>query len=73
MASSVHERVAQGGLWPKVVELAAPVGAGGSRLRLPQVLLGVLWLADGALQLQPLMFGRSFVTGMLLPSAAQIR
>ncbi|MHB1509432.1 MAG: hypothetical protein ACYCST_12405 [Acidimicrobiales bacterium] len=70
MASSVQERVAQGGLWPKAVELAAPIDNSESRLRLPQVLLGALWLTDGALQLQPLMFGRSFVTGMLLPTAA---
>lgn len=35
-----------------------------------QLALGVLWLIDGALQFQPYMFGRSFVTGVLLPSAA---
>ena len=34
-----------------------------------QVLLGLIWLADGALQLQPSMFRRSFVTGVLLPVA----
>lgn len=38
--------------------------------RLVQVLLGCVWLADGALQLQPSMFGRGFVTGMLMPTAA---
>ena len=38
--------------------------------RLIQVLLGVVWLVDGALQLQPSMFGRGFVTGMLMPTAA---
>lgn len=42
----------------------------GSRLRLVQVLLGVVWLVDGALQLQPAMFRRGFVTSVLLPSAS---
>ena len=34
-----------------------------------QVALGLLWLADGALQLQPLMFSRSFVTQIIAPNA----
>jgi len=42
------------------------VRAGASPERLVQVLLGVLWLVDGALQLQPSMFGSGFVTGVLL-------
>ncbi|MHB1614922.1 MAG: hypothetical protein ACYCXA_11335 [Actinomycetes bacterium] len=33
-----------------------------------QVILGLVWFADGALQLQPSMFGRGFVTGVLLPT-----
>ena len=33
-----------------------------------QIALGVLWLADGALQLQPFMFGRGFVTQILMPA-----
>jgi hypothetical protein len=33
-----------------------------------QIALGVVWLADGALQLQPFMFGRGFVNQILLPS-----
>ena len=37
--------------------------------RRAQIALGVLWLIDGALQLQPYMFGKSFVTGVLLPSS----
>ena len=37
--------------------------------RLVQILLGCVWLADGALQLQPFMFGRGFVTRMLMPTA----
>ena len=32
--------------------------------------LGILWIVDGALQLQPAMFTRWFVTGVLVPSAA---
>ncbi|MHB1711931.1 MAG: hypothetical protein ACYCV7_11095 [Acidimicrobiales bacterium] len=43
--------------------------AAASPQRLVQVLLGCVWLADGALQLQPFMFGRGFVTDMLLPTA----
>jgi hypothetical protein len=34
-----------------------------------QVALGLLWLADGALQFQPYMFGRTFVTGVILPAS----
>jgi hypothetical protein len=34
-----------------------------------QIALGLLWLVDGLLQFQPSMFGRFFVTGVLLPSA----
>jgi hypothetical protein len=32
------------------------------------VCLGVLWLADGALQLQPVMFTRTFATGIIAPA-----
>jgi hypothetical protein len=31
--------------------------------------LGLIWLADGALQLQPFMFGRAFVTQVIAPNA----
>ncbi len=34
-----------------------------------QIALGTLWIVDGALQLQPSMFRRGFVTAVLLPSA----
>jgi hypothetical protein len=33
-----------------------------------QIALGVLWLADSALQLQPFMFGRGFVNQILMPA-----
>ncbi len=33
-----------------------------------QLALGVIWLIDGALQLQPFMFGRSFVTQIIVPN-----
>jgi hypothetical protein len=33
-----------------------------------QITLGILWLADGALQLQPFMFGRGFVNQILMPA-----
>ena len=48
---------------------ALPVTTTGSPQRLVQVLLGLIWLVDGALQLQPSMFQRGFVTGVLLPMA----
>lgn len=35
-----------------------------------QVVLGSIWLVDGALQLQPFMFTKGFVTSVLLPNAA---
>jgi hypothetical protein len=38
--------------------------------RRAQIALGLLWLINGALQCQPYMFGKAFVTGVLLPSAA---
>jgi len=34
-----------------------------------QVALGLLWLTDGALQFQPYMFGRTFITGVILPAS----
>lgn len=37
--------------------------------RIGQVALGLLWLADGALQFQPYMFGKTFVTGVILPAS----
>lgn len=49
--------------------VAAWVATAG-RERLLQLGLGTLWLADGALQLQPAMFTRHFVTGVVLPAAA---
>ena len=33
-----------------------------------QIALGVMWLFDGALQLQPFMFGRGFVTQVIAPN-----
>jgi hypothetical protein len=33
-----------------------------------QIALGAAWLADGALQLQPIMFARGFVTQILMPA-----
>ncbi len=34
-----------------------------------QIALGVIWILDGLLQLQPKMFGQTFVTGVLDPAA----
>ncbi|MGH9114743.1 MAG: hypothetical protein ACRDWW_02825 [Acidimicrobiales bacterium] len=41
----------------------------GATLGVLQVALGALWLTDAALQFQPYMFGRGFVTGVLEPAA----
>jgi hypothetical protein len=35
-----------------------------------QIVLGLFWVLDAALQFQPFMFGRSFVTTFILPNAA---
>ena len=35
-----------------------------------QIALGLIWLMDGALQLQPFMFGRAFVTQIIAPNEA---
>ena len=51
-----HERGALGGL--------------AERRRALQVALGLVWLLDAALQFQPFMFSRSFVTQIIQPSAA---
>jgi hypothetical protein len=37
--------------------------------RLAQVTLGLIWLIDGALQFQPYMFGKTFITGVIDPNA----
>ena len=38
--------------------------------RIGQVVLGLIWLLDGLLQFQPYMFGKTFITGVILPNAA---
>ena len=48
----------------------AGFGSTGRRVRTLQVALGAIWLLDGVLQLQPSMFTRGFVSGVLVPSAA---
>ena len=55
------------GLLPQPQQLRS--SANWARLsRITQVLLGVIWLADGALQCQPYMFARTFITGVILPN-----
>jgi hypothetical protein len=41
-----------------------------ARRRALQVALGVIWLADAALQFQPYMFSRAFVSQVIAPAAA---
>lgn len=48
---------------------AQPTHAEAKIARAGQVALGLLWLADGALQCQPWMFRSTFVTGVLLPAS----
>jgi hypothetical protein len=38
--------------------------------RVLQVILGLFWILDAALQFQPFMFGRGFVTSFILPNAS---
>lgn len=45
-----------------------PGATDGNLPRFGQVALGLLWLADGALQFQPYMFDRTFITGVILPA-----
>ena len=47
---------------------AADLESAGARRAL-QISLGMAWLLDAALQYQPYMFGKSFVTGVLDPAA----
>jgi hypothetical protein len=47
---------------------AADLESAGAR-RILQISLGMVWLFDAALQYQPAMFGKSFVTGILDPAA----
>jgi hypothetical protein len=47
---------------------AGDLESAGARRAL-QISLGLVWLLDAALQYQPYMFGKSFVTGILDPSA----
>jgi len=44
-----------------------PAGAGRVSARSIQIGLGLLWLLDGLLQLQPKMFGPDFANGVILP------
>ena len=58
----VHRRPGHG-----LLAWAADRDSAGLRRGL-QIGLGVAWLADGALQLQPVMFTRGFVTQILMPA-----
>jgi hypothetical protein len=49
--------------------LTKPSPARADIARIGQIALGLLWFADGALQFQPYMFGKTFVTGVILPAS----
>ena len=51
-----------------IVAWAAAQDSTGLR-RWLQIGLGALWVLDGALQYQPYMFSRTFVTGIIDPAA----
>ena len=61
------------GLMEQIATAPGPAGRATFRLvrsqRSLQVILGLLWLLDGALQFQPFMFGRGFVNTYVLPNA----
>lgn len=49
---------------------AEPTTAFSRLTRAGQITLGLIWLLDGILQFQPSMFGRGFITAVLLPNAS---
>jgi hypothetical protein len=57
------------GIGRRLLSHTADLQSAGLRRGL-QVALGLAWLLDAALQFQPYMFGRGFVTGVLVPTAA---
>jgi hypothetical protein len=70
MTSAVAS-ISTSGLWRRPLRLSISWSAvqAMSRRRRLQVALGLLWLIDAALQYQPYMFSRGFVTGTIEPSA----
>ena len=54
---------------PSILTWAADLESTGARRGL-QIALGLVWLLDAALQFQPYMFGRAFVSQVLEPPAA---
>ena len=66
-ASSQQTLVRRDGASPGLRAWAADLESTGLRRGL-QIVLGIAWLADGALQLQPFMFGRGFANQILMPA-----
>ena len=66
-ASSQQTLVRRDGATPGLRAWAADSESTGLRRGL-QIALGAAWLADGALQLQPFMFGRGFANQILMPA-----
>ena len=67
-ASSQQTLVRRDGATPGLRAWAADRHSTGLRRGI-QLALGGLWLADGALQLQPFMFGRGFANQILMPAS----
>ncbi len=66
-ASAQQTLVRRDGAGPGLRAWAADLHSTGLRRGI-QITLGVFWLADGALQLQPFMFGRGFADQVLMPA-----
>ncbi|HTU37463.1 MAG TPA: hypothetical protein VMF35_05565 [Acidimicrobiales bacterium] len=64
--TEVTERDVDDGLDPVPQRFWRPIGT----QRTLQVVLGVFWVLDAALQFQPFMFGRGFVETFILPNAS---
>jgi hypothetical protein len=67
---SLQRRAARGTPIAQRTDASAPAGRDRVTARGLQIALGLIWLLDAALQLQPFMFGHGFITRVLLPSAA---
>ncbi len=68
LARSAALRARAGSMRLGIVSRTADLQSGGVRRGL-QVALGLVWLLDAGLQLQPYMFGHAFVSQQLMPAA----
>ena len=69
-APSIQGNLSGTGKLDAMARSLAAIARGRVTARHLQVALGVIWLLDGALQLQPFMFTKGFLTQILEPTAA---